>query len=318
MIMRILVTVAAGFIGSHIVEYHLSKGDRVCGMDDLSSGVEDNIKQFFPNSNFLFVKDDILTWPELDKFALWADRIYHMAAVVGVYKVINEPERVSEVNIEGCDNVLRAVRHADWKAEVLLASSAEVYGLSNKLPLSEDDNLTLETAAKNRWNYALSKLANESTGVSNYQKFHIPVVIARLFNTIGQRQTGRYGMVVPNFINQALSNRPITVFGPGDQTRSFCDVRDTVVMLDLLMSNKKSFGETVNVGNDREVTINELAEMVKSTANPKAVIQHISYLEAYGENYIDIQRRRPALNKLFSLIDFKHKFSLEESIKSLI
>lgn len=240
-----------------------------------------------------------------------------MAAIVGVYKVIQEPEKVLSVNIAGCENLLKAVCKSNWKAQVLLASSAEVYGPHNKLPLAEEDNIILETAAKNRWNYAISKLANEAMGLAYYQKFHIPVVIARLFNTIGPRQTGRYGMVVPNFVNQALENQPITVFGSGEQTRSFCDVRDTVVMLDLLMNSKKAFGEIINVGNNQELSINELAKLVKNCVNPEGDIQHISYLKAYGENYIDIQRRRPDLNKLFRYIDFKHKFSLEATINTL-
>ncbi|MDI9819354.1 MULTISPECIES: NAD(P)-dependent oxidoreductase [unclassified Legionella] len=316
--MRILVTGAAGFIGSHLVQYHLKKGDTVCGIDDMSSGVESNIQPFLPDPEFHFIQDDIITWPEIEKFAAWADRIYHMAAIVGVYKVIDEPERVLAVNIAGCERLLRAVRKANWKAQLLLASSAEVYGPSNKLPLAEDDNIILETAAKNRWNYAISKLANEAMGLSYHQKFNIPIVMARLFNTIGPRQTGRYGMVVPNFVKQAMSNLPITVFGTGNQTRSFCDVRDTVVMLDLLMNTNSSFGEIINVGNDREITINQLANVVKQTVNPDAVIDHIPYLEAYGENYVDIQRRRPQLKKLFSLIEFQHQWSLEATIKSLM
>lgn len=316
--MRILITGAAGFIGSNLVEYHLNKGDMVCGVDDLSSGTEDNIKEFLHHSNFHFIKDDILTWTDIETFASWADRIYHMAAVVGVYKVIQEPERVLSVNIAGCENLLKAVSKTNWKAQVLLASSAEVYGPNEKLPFAEEDNIIIETSAKNRWNYSISKLANEAQGLAYYQKFHIPVLVARLFNTIGPRQTGRYGMVVPNFVSQAKSGQPISVFGSGDQTRSFCDVRDTVVMLDLLMSNKNTFGEIINVGNNREISINGLAETVKNIVNSKVDIQHISYLKAYGKNYIDIQRRSPNLKKLFHYIDFKHKFSLEETIKTLV
>ncbi|ASQ44588.1 Bifunctional polymyxin resistance protein ArnA [Legionella clemsonensis] len=315
--MRILITGAAGFIGSHLVEHHLNKGDTVCGIDDLSTGLESNIKKFVSNSSFYFIKDNIITWPDIEKFASWADRIYHMAAIVGVYKVIQEPEKVLSVNIAGCENLLKAVSKTNWKAQVLLASSAEVYGPNNKLPLAEEDNIIIETAAKNRWNYAISKLANEAMGLAYYQQFHIPVVIARLFNTIGPRQTGRYGMVVPNLVNQALSNQPITVFGSGEQTRSFCDVRDTVVMLDLLMNSKKAFGKIINVGNNREISINKLAELVKSIVNPRGDIQHVSYLKAYGKNYIDIQRRKPDLNRLFQYIDFKHNYSLEETIHLL-
>lgn len=316
--MRILVTGAAGFIGSHIVEYHLNKGDEVFGMDNLSTGKKANLKPFLGHPNFCFVEDDILTWPDIQKFTAWSHRIYHMAAVVGVYKVIQEPERVLSVNIGGCENLLRAVSKNPWKPQVLLASSAEVYGPSNKLPLSEQDNVIVEAAAKNRLHYSVSKLANEAMGLAYSKQYNIPVFIARLFNTIGPRQTGRYGMVVPNFIRQALSHEPITVFGSGEQTRSFCDVRDTVVMLDLLMQNPALIGQIINVGNDKEVSINELARRVLEMVDTNGEIKHLSYAKAYGKDYVDIQRRRPDLSKLRSNVDYTHKFCLDDTIADLV
>lgn len=313
--MKILVTGAAGFIGSNLVEYHLKKGDVVCGVDNLSSGTIKNIEAFLPNPNFQFIKHDIITWPEIGEYMAWPDRIYHMAAVVGVYKVIDEPERVLAVNIAGTERVLRAVRDSHNKPQVLLASSAEVYGPSNQLPLREDDNIIIEAAAKNRFNYAISKLADEALGISFHQNHQIPIVIARLFNTIGPRQTGQYGMVVPNFVEQARTGHPIRVFGDGQQTRSFCDIRDSVQMMDLLLNHDKSPGEVFNLGNDREITINELAEKVVKTVNTHTDIRHISYQEAYGEHYVDIKRRRPALDKLMNLIHYTHQWQLEDTIQ---
>jgi UDP-glucose 4-epimerase len=316
--MRILITGVAGFIGSNLAEYHLNKGDIVYGVDDLTSGAEVNIQQFNSNPHFRFVKNDIITWPQIEKYVIWSDRIYHMAAIVGVYRVLKEPERVLAINIAGCERLLRSVKNCDWKPQVLIASSSEVYGPSEKSQFSENDNLIIECEAKNRWNYPVSKLADEALGLAYFRKFDIPTIMVRLFNTVGPRQTGRYGMVLPNFINQAINNQPITVFGDGEQTRSFCDVRDLVVMLDKLASNEKSAGEILNVGNDEEITINQLAEKVKKIANSSSEIKHVSYEEAYGEPYVDTRRRKPDLKKLLSFIDNKFEWPLEKTIKNLI
>lgn len=318
MVMKIVITGAGGFIGSNLVEYHLNKGDEVCGIDNLSTGKFENIEKFIQNPKFKFIHDDIITWSEIERYMSLPERVYHMAAVVGMYKVIKEPERVLAVNIAGTERLLRAIRASNNKPQVLLASSAEVYGPISKQPLSEDDNIIIEAAAKNRFNYAISKLADEALGMSYYHKYKIPVVTARLFNTIGPKQTGQYGMVVPNFVKQAQHGDTITVFGDGNQTRSFCDIRDSVRMMDLLLNNKKSAGQVVNVGNNKEISINELAKLVKKVVNDSVNIEHISYLEAYGEDYVDIRRRQPALKKLFGLINYKHQWSLEDTVSSVI
>jgi UDP-glucose 4-epimerase len=316
--MHILVSGGAGFIGSHLVEYHLKKGDTVHAIDDLSSGSESNITDFISHPNFKFKRTDILHWENMQEAVARADRIYHMAAVVGVYKVLEEPDRVLNVNILGFQKLLQAIQDSHVNPRVIVASSSEVYGQNKEPTLKEDANLMIQASARNRLHYAVSKLADESFAIAFHKKFAIPITIIRLFNTIGPRQVGRYGMVVPRFINQAISNTPITVFGKGEQTRSFCDVRDTVTILDLLAQNEKAVGEPINVGNDREIAIKDLAALVKKLANSDSKIEYVPYQEAYGEAYVDIQRRKPDLNKLLSYINFKHQWTLEDSISNLI
>lgn len=316
--MNILITGGAGFIGSHLAEYHLKKGDAVFAIDDLSSGIEANITPFQKNPNFEFEHTDILHWTSINEKIAWADRIYHMAAVVGVYKVLEEPIKVLTVNILGFEKLLHAIKLSHVRPKIIIASSSEVYGPHNEPALKEDMNLIIEAAAKNRWHYAVSKLADESFALAFQKKMGISSTIIRLFNTIGPRQTGRYGMVVPRFVAQAMNNESITVFGEGSQTRSFCDVRDTVVMLDLLAENEDAVGETINVGNDREITMKDLAILVKKLAGSRSEIEYIPYEQAYSSDYVDIKRRKPDLNKLFSYIQFKHQWTLEDSITDLM
>jgi UDP-glucose 4-epimerase len=202
---HILVTGGAGFIGSHLVEYHLAKGDSVHAVDDLSTGTESNIAAFLDHPRFRFDQADILTWPALDKAAAWADRIYHMAAVVGVYRVLSEPIKVLATNVAGCERLLRAVHAGGWTPQVLIASSSEVYGSGINSNFREDSDLVIRSGAQSRWNYAISKLADEALGLSYARKYGLHVSIVRLFNTIGPRQKGHYGMVVPRFVEQALN-----------------------------------------------------------------------------------------------------------------
>lgn len=316
--MHVLITGGAGFIGSHLAALHLSRGDKVHVVDDLSTGSTANLAAFRQHPDFRFDEADMLVWPLLQQAATWADRIYHLAAVVGVYRVIAEPTRVLATNIAACERLYRTVAASGWRPQVVVASSSEVYGHRHESLLSEEMDLSVSTRAGTRWNYSVSKIADEALALSYAQKFGIPSVVARFFNTIGPRQTGRYGMVVPRFVEQAVQEQPITVYGDGSQTRSFCDVRDTVVALDMLASRRG--GETVvaNVGNDREISMNELAELVRSRAGSDSPIQHVPYLKAYGEDFEDIMRRRPALDRLRSLTGFRHHYTLEDTLDELI
>ena len=316
--MHVLVTGGAGFIGSHLVEYHLGRGDKVHVVDALTTGRVENIRAFLGDPGFRFDEADILTWGDLDKAAAWADRVYHMAAEVGVYRVLAEPIRVLATNIAGTERLLRAVTAGKWRPQVLLASSSEVYGPSPESELREESALTIHSGAPSRWNYAVSKLADEALGMSYARHLDLPVTIVRFFNTTGPRQTGRYGMVVPRFIRQAVAGEPLTIYGDGTQTRSFCDVRDTVAALDLLAGNPASAGEIVNVGNDREITIRGLAELIRERAGSRSPLQFLSYQEAYGEEFEDINHRCPVLDKLYGLTGFRHGWTLEKTLDDLI
>lgn len=321
--MHVLVTGGAGFIGSHLVEYHLSRGDRVHVVDDLSTGALSNIKPFEDHADFRFDEADMLLWPGLEKAVAWADRIYHMAAVVGMKRVLAEPTKVLAINIAGCERLLRAVRSGGWRPTVVLASTSEVYGAgmherNRHENFEEDADLIFHSGVLSRQNYALSKLADEALGLSYAKKFGLRVIIARLFNTIGPRQTGRYGMVVPRFVEQAVAGTPITVFGDGLQTRSFCDVRDVVLSLDLLAQSPECYSQIVNVGHDREISILHLAELVRQRAHSRSPVRMVSYEEAYGEPFEDCRQRRPVLDKLRSLTGFEHRWRLEDTLDELI
>lgn len=319
--MHILITGGAGFIGSHLVDLHLARGDQVHVVDDLSTGQLANLAAHMDTPNFRFDEADVLTWGQLERVVGWADRIYHLAAVVGVYRVIAEPTKVLATNIAGCERLLRAARDGGWKPQVVLASSSEVYGHNDEAVLHEDQDLTVSTRAGTRWGYSVSKIADEALGLSYAQRFGIPAVISRFFNTVGPRQVGRYGMVVPRFVAQAVRDEPITVFGGGEQTRSFCDVRDTVVALDALATSAGDAGLSSivsNVGNDREISIRHLANLVIERAGSRSQIKDVPLQEAYGEQFEDIRRRRPNLSRLRDLTGFKHRFTLEQTIDDLV
>ena len=316
--MHILITGGAGFIGSHLVDLHLKRGDKVHVVDDLSTGSYANVAVHEDNPNFRFDEADVLTWDKLERVVGWADRVYHLAAVVGVYRVIAEPTKVLATNIAGSERLLRAAREGGWQPQVVIASSSEVYGHNDEELLREDQDLSVSTRAGTRWGYSVSKIADEALGLSYAQRYGIPAVIARFFNTVGPRQVGRYGMVVPRFVAQAVRNEPITVFGGGTQTRSFCDARDTVVALDSLANRAGRNTVVANVGNDREISILELAELVIERAGSRSTIRHETLREAYGEDFEDIRRRRPSLARLRSLTGFEHKYTLERTIDDLI
>lgn len=315
--MHVLITGGAGFIGSHLAEFHLKQGHQVYVVDDLSTGSMDNIAPFIQNPQFRYDISDILTWSGLNEAVLWADRIYHMAAVIGVFKVLKNPVSVLTTNMMGCQRLLDAVAMHPLCTPVLIASSSCVYGINPKVPSSESDTLELKSAAQGLWGYAISKLADEALGLAYAREKNVRVVIARLFNIIGPRQSGHYGMVVPRFIQQALTGEPITVFGDGHQTRSFFDVRDTVEIFDALLHNEATMSQIVNVGGSSEMSINTLAQLIKKITKSKSEIQHESYQKAYGESIDETIRRRPDLTKLHSLISFKPKWTIEETLCDL-
>lgn len=317
--MKIFVTGGIGFIGSNIVQHHLQKGDEVFVLDNLKSSTLKNIESFKSNPNFKYIIADLLMWPDLDAFISWPDRIYHLAAVVGMFNIISDPITMLRTNISGTERLLQAMVVNQSSAKLILASSSSVYGFSDKLLLNEADKLAIPSPKDPFTTYATTKLCNEIYAKSYYQHYGLPIIIARPFNTIGPRQVGQYGMVVPRFVERACHNQPLVVFGDGMQTRSFCDVRDTVVALDLLAENPKSFGEIINIGNDYEITIKDLALLVKSIARSSSEIQFISYESAYGISWNDVTQRRPDLTKMMSLTKgFLPRWNLEKSLTDLV
>jgi UDP-glucose 4-epimerase len=321
--MHVLITGGAGFIGSHLAEYHLAQGDIVHVVDDLSTGSLENIRPFLGRRDFRFDEADFLLWPDLEKAAAWANRIYHMAAIVGMHRVLAEPTKVLAVNIAGTERLLRAVRTGGWNPVIVLASSSEVYGAGVHERVAHDHfeeeaDLVFHSGVLSRQNYALSKLAGEALGLSFARKCGLRVVMVRLFNTIGPRQTGRYGMVVPRFVGRAVRGEALQVYGNGRQTRSFCDVRDMVLFLDALASNPAAEGQIVNVGHDREISILELAELIRQRAGSTSPIEFVPYEVAYGQEFDDCIRRKPVLDKLRSLTGLAHSWRLEETLDDLI
>lgn len=316
--MHVLITGGAGFIGSHLVDLHLKNGDKVHVIDNLSTGARRNLAAHDRNKNLRASFEDIETWNGLREAVAWADRIYHMAAVVGVQRVLDDPIGVLGTNVSGTERLLQAVHRGGWNPSCIIASSSEVYGLNPADRFDEATDLSFQSNSRLRWTYAVTKLLDEFYAMAYHRGYGQNICAVRLFNTVGPRQVGTYGMVVPRFVQQAVSGEPITVYGDGSQSRSFCDVRDTARALDALASTERSFGQIVNVGNDREITIGELAELVKHSAGSNSTIEHLSYEAAYGQEYDDIPRRRPVLDRLRDLTGFEPQWSLEQTIDNLV
>ncbi|HEX7971057.1 MAG TPA: NAD-dependent epimerase/dehydratase family protein [Thiobacillus sp.] len=316
--MHILITGGAGFIGSHLAERHLAQGEQVYVVDNLSTGSRANLTPFRGHPAFRFAEADILQWDGLGEAVAWADRIYHMAAVVGVKKVLEDPVAVMATNMTGTERILSAIHHGGWNPQVIVASTSEVYGFNPNGSFAETDHIVLPSAGRLRWAYAVTKLADEFLAFSYARKYGLNIVVVRLFNTIGPNQVGHYGMVVPSFVKQAIRNEPLTIYGDGEQTRSFCDVRDTVVALDHLAGCPEAWGEVVNVGNDQEISIRDLAELIVQRSRSNSPLHFISYRDAYGEEFEDVTHRRPVLNKLKALTGFAPEWTLAETLDDLI
>jgi len=316
--MKIFITGGAGFIGSHLAEHHLEKGDTVVTMDDLSTGSEQNIAPFLKNPRYRFEKGDLLDWKGLECEISTADRIYHMAAAVGMFRVLQDPVSVTRVNVQGTERLLECIARSKNRPFVMVASSSSVYGFSNVPLLSEEMQLSFPANNNALIGYSLSKLSNEIQAVAYNQKYGLSVAIPRLFNAVGPRQSGNYGFVLPRFIKQAVSGAALTVFDDGSQTRSFCDVRDTVIALDLMAANPACWGQPVNVGNSREISILDLAKMVISRSGSTSKIEFISYEKGYGKSFEHILHRRPVVEKLQKLTSFIPSWTLENTIDYLL
>jgi UDP-glucose 4-epimerase len=309
---RYLITGGAGFIGSHLTEALLARGNEVFILDDLSTGSVDNVRHLKTNGRFHHFFDSITNRHLLAELVDESDVVFHLAAAVGVRLIVESPVRTIETNVYGTQLVLDAA--SKKKKLVFIASTSEVYGKSDKVPFREDADLVLGATTKGRWSYAASKALDEFLALSYWKEKKQPVIVVRLFNTVGPRQTGRYGMVVPNFVRQALEGAPITVFGDGKQSRCFCDVRDTVEAILRLTRTDRAVGEVVNIGSTEEISIEGLARVVQDRTRSNSVIQHIPYDQAYEPGFEDMPRRVPSLEKLERLTSFRPATPLVEIV----
>jgi len=307
-----LITGGAGFIGSHLAERLLERGDTVLLLDNLSTGSMENIRHLKKHNRMQYFLEPLENRQLLAELVDEADVIFHLAAAVGVKLIVESPVRTIETNVNGTQLVLEAA--CKKRKLVFTASTSEVYGKSTQVPFREDADLVLGPTTKGRWSYAASKALDEFLAISYWKEKKQPVVIARFFNTVGPRQTGRYGMVMPSFVGQALHGEPITVYGTGQQSRCFCDVRDTVEAVLRLVKTDAAVGEVVNIGNNHEVTIEELARQVKERTESSSPIQFIPYDQAYEPGFEDMFRRVPSLEKLERLTGFRPQTTLSEII----
>jgi UDP-glucose 4-epimerase len=314
--MRVLITGGAGFVGSHLAETLLERGDEVYVLDDLSTGSIDNIAHLKAHGKFHYTIDTVTNEPLLAEMLDRCDTVVHLAAAVGVKLIVEQPVRTIETNVHGTEVVLK---HANKKKKlVLIASTSEVYGKSAKVPFREDADLVLGPTSKHRWAYACSKMIDEFLALAYWKERKLPVIIVRLFNTVGPRQTGQYGMVVPNFVRQALAGVPITVFGDGTQSRSFTYVGDVVRAMVALIDEPRAVGQVFNIGNGREITIEGLAERIKELTGSSSPIVKIPYDQAYEAGFEDMPRRVPDISKIRALVGYEPTVELEEILTRVV
>ena len=314
--MRALITGGAGFIGSHLAEALLDQGHQVLVLDNLSTGSIDNITHLKGRPNFEYFVDSVDNEPLLAELIDRSDVVFHFAAAVGVKLIVEQPVHTIETNVHGTEVVLK---HANKKKKlVVIASTSEVYGKSEDVPFREDSDLVMGPTPKHRWAYACSKAIDEFLALAYWKERRLPVIIVRFFNTVGPRQTGQYGMVIPNFVQQALAGKPITVFGDGRQSRSFTHVADIVGALLKLVNEPKAIGQVINLGTAEEVTIQKLAERVRELSSSTSKITLIPYDEAYESGFEDMPRRVPDLSKAEAMIGYKPRYSLDDILIQVI
>jgi UDP-glucose 4-epimerase len=314
--LRILITGGAGFIGSHLSDAYLERGDEVYVIDDLSTGSILNINHLKDHPRFHYTIDSVHNQPVVAELVDGCDVIFHLAAAVGVKLIVESPVRTIETNVRGTEVVLALANKK--KKKVLVASTSEVYGLSSEVPFREDGNLVMGATTKGRWSYACSKAIDEFLALAYWREKKLPTIVVRLFNTVGPRQTGQYGMVIPTFAKQALAGRAITVYGDGKQTRCFGYVGDVVDALIKLMEKDEAVGQVFNIGSNEEVTILSLAERIKALAGSTSEIVFVPYDEAYEEGFEDMPRRVPDVTKISELVGFRPVVSLDGILRSVI
>ena len=314
--MRVLITGGAGFVGSHLAEALLARGDEVYALDDLSTGSIDNIAHLKSHPKFHYTIDSVTNEPVLAELVDRSDVIVHLAAAVGVKLIVEAPVHTIETNVHGTEVVLKLANKK--KKLVLIASTSEVYGKSTDVPFHEEADLVLGPSHKHRWAYACSKLIDEFLALAYWKERKLPVIIVRLFNTVGPRQTGQYGMVIPNFVRQALAGQPITVFGDGLQSRSFTYVGDVVRAVVALIDEPRAVGQVFNIGNGHEITIGDLAEKIRTLAGSQSEIVRIPYDQAYEAGFEDMPRRVPDISKIKALVGYAPTVELDEILTRVI
>jgi nucleoside-diphosphate-sugar epimerase len=314
--MRVLITGGAGFVGSHLAEALLDRGDEVFIIDNLSTGSIDNVVHLKAHPRFHYTIDSVSNEPVVAELIDRADIVVHLAAAVGVKLIVEQPVHTIETNVHGTEVVLK---HANKKKKlVLIASTSEVYGKSADVPFREDADLVLGPTVKHRWAYACSKLIDEFLALAYWKERKLPVIVVRLFNTVGPRQTGQYGMVIPNFVRQALAGHPITVFGDGTQSRSFTYVGDVVKAMVALIDEPRAVGQVFNIGNGNEITIRELAEKVKQMTGSSSEIVMVPYERAYEAGFEDMPRRVPDIGRIQALVGYRPTVDLDETLSLVI
>jgi UDP-glucose 4-epimerase len=313
--MHLLITGGAGCIGSHLAEALLQQGHSVMVLDDLSTGSIANIRHLKSEKRFGYVIDTVMNRAVLAELVDGCDVIYHLAAAVGVRLVVDSPVRTLNTNIQATEMVLEAAKKK--KKKVLITSTSEVYGKATKIPFHEDDDLVIGPSVCGRWSYACSKAIDEFLAIAYHREYGLPIVLVRLFNTVGPRQTGMYGMVLPRFVGQALSGSPITIYGDGSQSRCFGWVGDVVNALIKLSFRDEAVGTIFNIGSDEEVTINQLAAVVKEVTGSRSSIQHVSYEEAYGRGFEDMSRRVPDISRIRAAIGYAPTRSLRQIVHAV-